>query len=83
MGVQDEINKALETARKSGRMMIAISYVDKNTDILQHRTFTQAFPVGDFEGSLAEHAKHLNQQAEKARPISGAQGSETHKKNPA
>jgi len=82
MGFQDRLEAIITKARKSGKMLVMISYVDEKTEILQHNTLTQNFPVGDFERSVHEHSKHLRGLAkqaeidEKARPTSGEQRSE-------
>ncbi len=85
MGLQGQIGKELEKAKASGRMLIMISYIDKETELLHHRTFTDNFPVGDFERVIAEHTKHLREQKGKTGrgPAGGPQGSEEDQKSPA
>ena len=84
MGVQGQIGKEIERARQAGRMLVMISYIDKETELLHHRTLTDDFPVKEFETCMMEHAKHLKEQAAKAGKgaARGAQGSEEIAEDP-
>jgi len=66
MGLSGQISKELERAKQSGRFLVMISYVEKETDLVKHRTFTEDFPVREFQNCISEHSRHLKEQAQKA-----------------
>lgn len=78
MGLQGQIGREMEKAKQAGKLLIMISYIDKDTDLLHHRTFTDNFPVGDFDRCILEHTKHLNEQKNKVGkgPITGSRESD-------
>jgi hypothetical protein len=83
MGLQGQISKEIEKAKESGKYLIMLSYIDKDTELLHHRTFTSEFLIGDFDRVILEHTKHLNEERSKTgrSRARGAQGSEENPKD--
>ena len=62
------VEVSLGLAEQSGRYLIMVTYIEPQTEILKHDTFTNDFPYVDMERSVLEHSKHLADLKRKAGP---------------
>lgn len=60
------VKKVMKEAFESGRYMVAITFVDPKTGILQHRFESYSFPVDDITGAFAEMEKLALKSAQTA-----------------